>query len=114
MYNLKITAASSSAGLKLRKNSWYFAKVSPGENATLESLLTVAKDAESAENTLTFTFEYEDSKGTASTGTETLNLTVTQPVRMELESADFPAVVYASDTEELTVKAAEFKPDEGL
>ena len=105
MYNLKITAASSSAGLKLRKNSWYFAKVSPGENATLESLLTVAKDAESAENTLTFTFEYEDSKGTASTGTETLSLTVTQPVRMELESADFPAVVYASDTEELTVKA---------
>lgn len=56
MYNLKITAASSSVGLKLRKNSWYFAKVSPGENATLESLLTVAKDAESAENTLTFTF----------------------------------------------------------
>lgn len=105
MYNLKITAASSSAGLKLRKNSWYFAKISPGENATLESLLTVSKDAESAENTLTFTFEYEDSKGTASTGTETLNLTVTQPVRMELESADFPAVVYASDTEELTVKA---------
>ena len=105
MYNLKITAASSGNGVKLGKNSWYFTKVSPGENAVLESLLTVAKDAESAENTLTFTFEYEDSKGTASTGTETLALTVTQPVRMELESMDFPTVVYASDTEELSVKA---------
>ena len=105
MYNLKITAASAGNGLKLGKNSWYFTKVSPGENAVLESLLTVAKDAESAENTLTFTFEYEDSKGTASTGTETLELTVTQPVRMELESMDFPTVVYASDTEELSVKA---------
>lgn len=105
MYNLKITAASSGNGLKLGKNSWYFTKVSPGENAVLESLLTVAKDAESAENTLTFTFEYEDSKGTASTGTETLELTVTQPVRMELESMDVPTVVYASDTEELSVKA---------
>ena len=104
MYNLKITASSSGNGLKLGKNSWYFTKVSPGENAVLESLLTVAKDAESAENTLTFTFEYEDSKGTASTGTETLELTVTQPVRMELESMDFPTVVYASDTEELSVK----------
>ena len=105
MYNLKITAASSGNGVKLGKNSWYFTKVSPGENAVLESLLTVAKDAESAENTLTFTFEYEDSKGTASTGTETLAITVTQPVRMELESMDFPTVVYASDTEELSVKA---------
>ena len=105
MYNLKITAASAGNGLKLGKNSWYFTKVSPGENAVLESLLTVAKDAESAENTLTFTFEYEDSKGTASTGTETLEITVTQPVRMELESMDFPTVVYASDTEELSVKA---------
>lgn len=105
MYNLKITAASAGNGLKLGKNSWYFTKVSPGENAVLESLLAVAKDAESAENTLTFTFEYEDSKGTASTGTETLALTVTQPVRMELESMDFPTVVYASDTEELSVKA---------
>lgn len=105
MYNLKITASSSGNGLKLGKNSWYFTKVSPGENAVLESLLAVAKDAESAENTLTFTFEYEDSKGTASTGTETLELTVTQPVRMELESMDVPTVVYASDTEELSVKA---------
>ena len=105
MYNLKITAASSGNGLKLGKNSWYFTKVSPGENAVLESLLAVAKDAESAENTLTFTFEYEDSKGTASTGTETLALTVAQPVRMELESMDVPTVVYASDTEELSVKA---------
>lgn len=105
MYNLKITASSAGNGLKLGKNSWYFTKVSPGENAVLESLLAVAKDAESAENTLTFTFEYEDSKGTASTGTETLELTVTQPVRMELESMDFPTVVYASDTEELSVKA---------
>ena len=105
MYNLKITAASAGNGLKLGKNSWYFTKVSPGENAVLESLLTVAKDAESAENTLTFTFEYEDSKGTASTGTETLALTVAQPVRMELESMDVPTVVYASDTEELSVKA---------
>ena len=105
MYNLKITAASAGKGLKLGKNSWYFTKVSPGENAVLESLLAVAKDAESAENTLTFTFEYEDSKGTASTGTETLALTVAQPVRMELESMDVPTVVYASDTEELSVKA---------
>ena len=105
MYNLKITAASAGNGLKLGKNSWYFTKVSPGENAVLESLLAVAKDAESAENTLTFTFEYEDSKGTASTGTETLELTVTQPVRMELESMDVPTVVYASDTEEFSVKA---------
>ncbi len=105
MYNLKITASSSGNGLKLGKNSWYFTKVSPGENAVLESLLAVAKDAESAENTLTFTFEYEDSKGTASTGTETLALTVAQPVRMELESMDVPTVVYASDTEELSVKA---------
>ena len=105
MYNLKITAAYAGNGLKLGKNSWYFTKVSPGENAVLESLLAVAKDAESAENTLTFTFEYEDSKGTASTGTETLELTVTQPVRMELESMDVPTVVYASDTEELSVKA---------
>lgn len=113
MYNLKITAASSSAGLKLRKNSWYFAKVSPGENATLESLLTVAKDAESAENTLTFTFEYEDSKGTASTGTETLNLTVTQPVS-GTQKAPFSGGSLCLGHGRTHRKSAEFKPDEGL
>ena len=41
----------------------------------------------------------------ASSGNETLAISVTQPVRMELESMDFPTVVYASDTEELSVKA---------
>lgn len=105
MYNLKVVLSAASTGVVLERNSFYFSKVSPGEEISLSEQISIAKDAEAASVPLTFTFEYEDSKGTASTGTETVNLYVVQPVRMELETAEIPAILYASDTVSIPVRA---------
>lgn len=104
MYNLKIVLSSASAGVMPERNSFYFSKVSPGEEISLSEQIAIAQDAEASSVPLTFTFEYEDSKGSASTGTETVNINISQPVRMEIETAEIPAVLYASDTVSIPVK----------
>lgn len=105
MYNLKIVASVESESFLLAKNSWYVSKVEPGEEITLDGSVRIGADAAAGNVPLSFDFEYEDKEGTAASGRETLTLSVIQPVTMELEAADIPAEVYASDTLELSVKA---------
>ncbi|WP_373215051.1 COG1361 S-layer family protein [Ruminococcus sp. 5_1_39BFAA] len=104
MYNLKITLQTGSASLKLERNSFYFEKVAPGESISLEGKVKVAPDAEAGIVPLSFSFEYEDKKGTSDTGSELVNLSVSQPVKMELEKSEIPAILYASDTVEIPVE----------
>ena len=49
--------------------------------------------------------DYEDSKATATTGTELLSFQIIQPVRVKLEASDIPSVLYTMDTVEIPVKA---------
>lgn len=104
-YNLKITVASDSESVLFQKNSYYISRVSPGETRTLELTASLAADAKAGSLPLTFTFEYEDKKGNALTGTEKLTLLAAQSSSAELAEPDFPTVVYASDTLELTLGA---------
>lgn len=105
MYNLKVVASIEAAGIKLDKNSWYFGSVGANKEITLENELSIQQDAVQGDAVITYTFEYEDEKGNAATGTETLSLAVKQPVRMELEAEDIPVNLYATDTIELSMKA---------
>lgn len=105
MYNLKVVASTEKGGIKLDKNSWYFDSVGAKKEITLENDLSIQQDAAQGDAVITYTFEYEDAKGNAATGTETLSLAVSQPVRVELETEDLPVTVYASDTVELSMKA---------
>ena len=105
MYNLKIVASADPAAILLEKNSFYFAKVAPGEEISLESGLHSALDAAAGAVPVTFEFEYEDKKGNAETGRESLTLMVVQPVKMELDVSDLPSSMYASDILELPMKA---------
>ena len=104
-YNVKVTLSTEQAAVQPLKNSWYFAKVAPGEEIALDGVLAVPQNAEGGTVPLSFDFEYEDRKGTAATGKETVALTVEQPVRMELEAEELPAVLYATDTVELPLRA---------
>ena len=54
---------------------------------------------------LLFSLDYEDSKATATTGTELLSFQIIQPVRVKLEASDIPSVLYTMDTVEIPVKA---------
>lgn len=103
MYNLKVVLQTESQSLNLERNSFYYEKVDPGEIICLDEKVEIAVDAEAGVVPLTFSFEYEDKKGASATGTEMVNLTVVQPVKMELEKAEIPAYVYASDTIEITM-----------
>ncbi len=105
MYNLKVVVSTESPMVQFSKNSFYFQDVAPGGEIKLEGKVKVAINAESGGIPLNFDFEYEDKKGTAATGKETDALEIVQPVRMELEMADIPGILYASDTMELSLKA---------
>ena len=65
----------------------------------------MAAYAESGVIPLTFDFNYEDKEGTGISGQETANLSVAYPIKMELDAAEIPPFVYASETQELCVKA---------
>lgn len=103
MYNLKVILQPESPSIRLERNSFYFERVAPGESIGLEDKVEISPDAEAGAVPLTFLFEYEDKKGNSASGTEMINLTVSQPVKIELEKAEFPSFVYASDTVELPI-----------
>ena len=61
--------------------------------------------AEEGSASINFQFEYEDKKGTAESGTESMTVPIVQPVQVELETGQLPSSVYASDTAEFSFKA---------
>ena len=49
-----------------------------------------AEDCTPGQATVSFSLDYEDSKATGATGTETLSFQITQPARAKLEASDIP------------------------
>lgn len=105
MYNVKVTASTAAPFVQLFPASFYVEKIEPGEMFELHSEVALAADAESGVVPLMFDFDFEDREGTVAGGQETANLSVTQPIKMELDVADIPAFVYASETQEFSLKA---------
>lgn len=105
MYNLKVVLQTESKDIRLGRNSFYFSEVAPGETIELENELSVTPLAEENSASLNFQFEYEDKKGTAANGTESVTIPIVQPVQVELETGQIPASLYASDTAEISFKA---------
>ncbi len=105
MYNLKVVLQTESKDIRLGRNSFYFSEVAPGDTIELENELSVTPLAEENSASLNFQFEYEDKKGTAASGTESVTIPIAQPVQVELETGQIPASLYASDTAELSFTA---------
>lgn len=105
MYNLKVVLQTESKDIRLGRNSFYFSEVAPGDIIELENELSVTPLAEENNASLNFQFEYEDKKGTAVNGTESVTIPIVQPVQVELETGQIPASLYASDTAEISFKA---------
>ncbi len=105
LYNLKMSASVEGSGLRFSRNSFYVASASPGETIVLETDLSVAPDAACGEIPVVFEFEYEDKRGNALSGRETMTLSVRQPAKLECQAGEIPGAVYASDTMELSLKA---------
>ncbi len=104
MYNLKVTLSSESREVSFSKNSYYFSSVAPGGTIDLENQLEISRNITESVVPVTFTFEYEDKKGTAASGTEKAELRILQPISVELETSGIPVSLYASDTVEIPVK----------
>lgn len=102
MYNLKIVIQTESKDIRLGRSSFYFSEVAPEDTIELEDELSVTSLAQTDSVSLNFQFEYEDKKGTAANGTESVVIPIVQPVHVELETGQIPASLYASDTTELS------------
>ena len=105
IYNLKVTASTDTKAVQPLRNSWYFSSVAPGEMVAIEDGVKVAMATEDTSAVLSFDFEYEDKKGTAASGKESMPLLIGQPTEVELHNAAFPAVLYATDTQEFSIQA---------
>ena len=105
IYNLKVTASTDTKAVQPLRNSWYFSSVAPGETVAIEDGVKVAMATEDTSAVLSFDFEYEDKKGTAVSGKESMPLLIDQPTEVELHNAAFPAVLYATDTQEFSIQA---------
>ena len=105
IYNLKVTASTDTKAVQPLRNSWYFSSIAPGETVAIEDGVKVAMATEDTSAVLSFDFEYEDKKGTAASGKESMPLLIDQPTEVELHNAAFPAVLYATDTQEFSIQA---------
>ena len=105
MYNLKVVLQTESKDIRMGRNSFYFSEIAPGDTIELENELSVTPLAEEGSASINFQFEYEDKKGTAESGTESMTVPIVQPVQVELETGQLPSSVYASDTAEFSFKA---------
>ena len=104
IYNLKVTASTDTKAVQPLRNSWYFSSIAPGETVAIEDGVKVAMATEDTSAVLSFDFEYEDKKGTAVSGKESVPLLIGQPTEVELHNAAFPAVLYATDTQEFSIQ----------
>lgn len=105
IYNLKVTASTDTKAVQPLRNSWYFSSIAPGETVAIEDGVKVAMATEDTSAVLSFDFEYEDKKGTAVSGKESVPLLIGQPTEVELHNAAFPAVLYATDIQEFSIQA---------
>lgn len=105
IYNLKVTLASESKDVYISQKTFYFGSVLAGGTITLNSGITIQPGAEEGQFPVTASFEYEDKKGTACTGTENMEFRIVQPSEVVFECGDLPAGAASTDTLMLTVKA---------
>ena len=105
VFGLKISISADTKGIEFERNSFYVQRLTPGEAITLKQKVTIAEDCTPGQATVSFSLDYEDSKATGATGTETLSFQITQPARAKLEASDIPSVLYTMDTVEIPVKA---------
>ena len=105
VFGLKISISADTKGIEFERNSFYVQRLTPGEAITLKQKVTIAEDCAPGQATVSFSLDYEDSKATGATGTETLSFQITQQARAKLEASDIPSVLYTMDTVEIPVKA---------
>lgn len=96
--NLKITLKAADEAVSLKTASFYFDAVAPGETISLPTSVSVSPAAEQKKVSVDFTFEYENDKGTAYTGTDAATLEISQSVQVSLEGFQLPAQVASLET----------------
>ena len=70
VFGLKISLSTENKGIEFEKNSFYVQALAPGEAITLEQMITITENCDPGQAVITFSLDYEDSKATATTGTE--------------------------------------------
>lgn len=105
VFGLKISLSTETKGLEFERNSFYVQRLTPGEAITLKQKMTLTEDCEPGTAQIVFALDYEDSRATSATGSESLTFQITQPAHAKLEASEIPSVFYTMDTVEISVKA---------
>ncbi|MGO5541942.1 hypothetical protein ACTQWG_05445 [Blautia sp. HCP3S3_H10_1] len=105
VFGLKISLSTETKGIEFERNSFYVQRLTPGEAITLKQKMTLTEDCEPGTAQIVFALDYEDSRATSATGSESLTFQITQPAHAKLEASEIPSVFYTMDTVEISVKA---------
>lgn len=98
IYNLKVTLKPADNSISLVTSSFYFSRVYPQETISMETTAAAGTDAVSGKQTVTFSFEYENEKGTVYNASEDVILEIYQPAQAVLGGFTIASKVYSQET----------------
>lgn len=100
IYNLKVTLKPADNSVSLATSSFYFSRVYPRETISMETVAAAGADAVSGKQAVTFSFEYENEKGTVYNASEDVLLEIYQPAQAVLGGFAIASKVYSQETVE--------------
>ena len=96
--NLKAVCTASDENILISKASSYVESVSAGACFTIKKEIQTAVTMEQGNYLIKVDFEYDDMDGGTFTASESIPLTLTQPLSVELDKMIIPENVYSTDT----------------
>ena len=104
--NMKVSLSLESSNIRIEKSSFYIEYVKAEGSFTVQSKLEIASITEQGNYPIQVAFEYDDEDGSNYTASETVPLTVKQPLEVSMDQAAVPREVYSTDTISLPVSVA--------
>ncbi len=98
VYNLSVSLKAADDSISLSASSFYFDQVAPQDQITIAAIAEAAANAGQKKVSVTFTFDYENVKGTTYSSTQEVSLDIDQPAQVILESFELADRVYAMET----------------
>ncbi|MCD8397978.1 MAG: hypothetical protein LUD12_12505 [Lachnospiraceae bacterium] len=104
VYSLKITVNTADENVALSSTSYYYDQIAPQEVITLENTIAASAAAVQKVTTLSYTFVYETSDGTALSDSEELFFDISQGTQVSIENFNLSDYVYSLETVTATLE----------
>ncbi len=104
--NIKVTIKSGDAEMTPANNAstLYFKSLAKGKSLNVSFPMKARESAQAGAHSVAVSVEYEDDKAAAFSVNEDIPVTVTQPLRLELDQPTVPSSMTAGDTAPFTIQ----------